>query len=119
MAKPMRDVGLASRDSQPVRDVRLGPSDVVVERRPDGVIDLRSPHALAPYPQKLTERLDYWAAQAPDRVFIAARDRSGDWRGITYADALYLARNIGEALLRRDLSPERPIVILSGNDLDH
>jgi Acyl-CoA synthetases (AMP-forming)/AMP-acid ligases II len=28
-------------------------------------------------------------------------------------------RRIGAALLRRDLSPERPIAILSGNDIEH
>ena len=49
----------------PVRAVRLGPRDVVSERRPDGTIRLTSPHALAPYPAKLTERLQYWSAAAP------------------------------------------------------
>ena len=38
------------------------------ERRPDGTIHLHSPHALAPYPAKLTERLEYWAATAPERT---------------------------------------------------
>ena len=46
------------------------------ERRPDGTIHLKSPHALAPYPAKLTERLEYWAATAPERIFLAQRDAS-------------------------------------------
>ena len=52
-------------------------------------------------------------------MFFAARDESGGWRNITYAQALNYARSIGEALLRRNLSAERPVVILSGNDLEH
>jgi feruloyl-CoA synthase len=101
------------------RPVRLGPSDVVVERRADGIIHLRSPHALGPYPVKLTDRLEFWAARAPDRVLFAQRDEKGGWRRITYKEGLEKARRIGEALLRRPVSPERPIAILSGNDIEH
>jgi len=99
------------------RPVRLGPSDVVVEQRAGGVLYLRSPHQLGPYPAKVTERLEYWAQRAPDRVLFAQRDETGGWRGVTYAEALDKARRIGTALLARNLSPERPIAILSGNDI--
>ncbi len=98
-----------------VRAVRLGPRDVVSERRSDGTILLRSPHPLAPYPAKLTERLEYWAAAAPARTFLAQRTPSG-WRKLGYGETLDCVRRIGAALLRRDLSRERPLVILSGND---
>ncbi len=103
----------------PLRAVRLGPADVVVERGSDGVILMRSPHPLAPYPEKLTARLAHWAKAAPERVFLAQRDRAGTWRTLTYAAALAAVRAIAAALLQRDLSPERPIAILSGNDIEH
>jgi feruloyl-CoA synthase len=103
----------------PFRPVRLGPRDVTVDRRPDGTIHLRSPHALAPYPAKLTERLDHWAATVPERTFMAQRDAAGGWRRISYRETLGEVRRIGAALLTRDLSPERPVVILSGNDIEH
>ena len=103
----------------PVRPVRLGPRDVMVERRPDGTIHLKSPHALPPYPAKLTERLEYWAAAAPERTFLAQRDAAGMWRKITYAQTLEQVRRIGAALIQRDLVPERPLAILSGNDIEH
>jgi feruloyl-CoA synthase len=80
---------------------------------------MRSPHPLAPYPSKLTERLEYWAAKTPERIFLAQRDPQGEWRTLTYAEALSCVRRIAQALIRRDLSPERPIVILSGNDIEH
>jgi feruloyl-CoA synthase len=107
------------RGAAPVRQVRLGPSDVVIERTPEGVIYARSPHALDPYPEKLTEILEHWAATAPDRTFMAKRVAGGDWRRLTYAKAREKARAIGQALVNRGLSAERPVAILSGNDLDH
>jgi feruloyl-CoA synthase len=50
---------------------------------------------------------------------MAERAPDGAWRTITYAQTLEKIRRIGAALLTRNLSAERPIVILSGNDLEH
>jgi feruloyl-CoA synthase len=80
---------------------------------------VRPKHPLGPYAAKLTERLDHWAEATPGRVFLAERDRNGEWRKITYVQARAAARNIAQALLERPLSPERPIAILSGNDIEH
>ncbi len=99
--------------------MRLGPADVVVERKADGSLLMRSPHPLQPYPNGITERLVHWAKAAPERVFLAQRDAGGAWRTLTYAQTFAAVRAISSALLARDLSPERPIVILSGNDLEH
>ncbi len=114
---------MASRDvpstARPVRAVRLGPTDVEVERRADGTLRMRSPHPLGAYPTKLTERLEYWAVRAPDRVLFAQRDAAGAWRTLSYSQALAQARRIGAAILARGLSAERPIAVLSGNDLEH
>jgi len=103
----------------PLRPVRLGSPDVVVERRSDGAIMLRSPRPLSPYPKNLTARLEHWAQAAPERVFLAQRNAAGAWRTLTYAAALQQVRAIAAALLARGLSPERPIAILSGNDIEH
>ena len=111
---------IQSTSSQPpLRPVKLGPADVVVARRGDGAILLRSPHPLPDYPKNLTQRLVHWAAAAPERVFLAQRDASGGWRTLTYAQALTAVRAIATALLERDLSADRPIAILSGNDIEH
>ncbi len=103
----------------PLRPVRLGPADVLVERRNDGAILMRSPQPLPPFSQKLTERLVHWAKAAPDRVFLAQRDGAGAWRTLSYAQALAAVRAIAAALIERNLSAERPIAILSGNDIEH
>jgi feruloyl-CoA synthase len=103
----------------PLRPVKLGPADVVVERRGDGTILMRSPHALPPYPRMLTERLMHWAKVAPDRVFLAQRDAAAGWRTMNYAQTLTAVRAIAAALLQRGLNAARPVAILSGNDIEH
>jgi feruloyl-CoA synthase len=109
-----------SEQSRPrLRPVRLGPADVVVERRADGTILMRSPHPLPPYPERLTERLDHWAKTVPERIFLAQRDGAGEWRTLTYGAAFAAVRAIAAAFLQRKLSAERPIAILSGNDIEH
>ena len=103
----------------PLRPVRLGPASVTVERRSDGAILMRSPEPLAPYPEKLTERLAYWARTTPDRIFLAQRDQTGGWRTLSYAATFAAVRAIAAALIERQVSPERPVAILSGNDIEH
>ncbi|HTS55434.1 MAG TPA: feruloyl-CoA synthase [Burkholderiales bacterium] len=103
----------------PVRKVALGPSDAIFAHREDGAILIRSPHALAPYPAKLTERLVHWARVAPERIFMAQRGATETWRTLSYAEALRHVRAIGQALLARGVSGERPVAILSENDLEH
>ena len=105
--------------SAPLRAVRLGALDAVIEQRPGGVIHIRTAQPLGGYHKKLSEPLDHWAKVAPDRVFLAQRDADGNWRKLSYAQVLSDVRRIGAALLRRGLSADRPIVIVSGNDIEH
>jgi len=100
------------------RSIRLAAQAVVAERRGGSVV-LRSSRALPAYPRSMTERFDEWAARAPDRVFLAQRGADGAWRKLTYAEARRRARRVAAALLERGLSPERPLAVLSGNDLEH
>jgi feruloyl-CoA synthase len=104
---------------RPPGDIAFAELDVVVGRRADGTISVEPVGTLGAYPSCLQERLEYWAAETPDRVFLAERAADGSWRTVTYEAALSLVRRIGEALLSYDLSPERPLVILSGNSVDH
>jgi feruloyl-CoA synthase len=104
---------------RPHRKVSLGSADVVAEQRPGGIVHLRSPHALASYPAKMTERLEHWAAVAPARIFLAQRDARGSWKKVTYSQARESARRIAASLLKRKLSAQRPVAVLSGNDIEH
>jgi feruloyl-CoA synthase len=97
--------------------------DVNVQTRADGSQLLRSPEPLADHPLRVTDRLEHWARVAPDRTFVAQRDASvpggGEWIRISYAQMLDRARRVGQALIERRLSAERPLAILSDNDLEH
>ena len=103
----------------PVRKVALGPSDAIFTHRDDGAILIRSPHALPSYPATLTARLVHWAHAAPERTFIAQRDASGAWRALSDAQTWAHVRAVGQALIDRGLSTDRPVAILSDNDVEH
>jgi feruloyl-CoA synthase len=110
-----------------MRPVRIAPSDTTVRYGDGGVVYMRSPHPLPPYPSRITERLEYWAEAAPDRTFLAQRTANaggsasepGPWRHLSFRDALTRVRSIAQSLLDRGLSADRRIVILSGNSIEH
>jgi feruloyl-CoA synthase len=93
--------------------------DVVLTERADGTLLAHNPTPLDDYPAHLAQRLAHWAQRSGDRVFVARRDSEGAWQSITFAQMLERARRVGQALVERGLSAERPLVILSENDLEH
>jgi feruloyl-CoA synthase len=105
-------------NTAPWRAVSLGNLTPIVEHRDDGSVVLRARQPLGAYPRVLTERLQHWAQVAPDRTFFAWRSGDGHAR-ITYRETLAAIRPLGQALLDRGLSAERPLAILSGNDRQH
>jgi len=98
--------------------LKFAPAAVNVERRADGSLILRSPQRLLPYARCAGEWLEKWVRTTPERVFLAERS-AGGWRRVSYAEALRQARSIGAALLKRELSAERPVAILSDNSVNH
>jgi feruloyl-CoA synthase len=106
------------------RPLRFGVTRVVLRQGPPGVHYLRADQALESYPARITDRLQHWALTAPGRSFMARREKQADgttggWRHLSYAQAWAAARGIAQGLLDRGLSAERPVLILSGNDLEH
>ncbi|CAB3708081.1 feruloyl-CoA synthase [Paraburkholderia rhynchosiae] len=100
------------------REVRIGSAPARVRREED-VWYIESAALPGAYPKRLTDRLASGARAHPDRWLVARRGADGQWHGISYAQMLQHARAIGQALLDRKLSAERPVAILSGNDLEH
>ena len=98
--------------------MRLAPAKVELEKRPDGSMLLRSPQKLGSYARCVTEWLVKWSDSAPDHVFLAERKAEG-WRKMSYRETYGAVRRIGQALLDRNLSAERPVAILSDNSIDH
>ncbi|WP_298252786.1 feruloyl-CoA synthase [Bradyrhizobium sp.] len=114
-----RSVSPPGGGSHPLRPISFGDPAVSVDRRADGTIYLRPKQALTGYPVRLTDSLHYWAEVAPDRVFMAERDADSGWRTLSYDELLTLSRHIASSLLARGLSAEKPLLILSGNSIDH
>lgn len=104
----------------PFRPLRLGGTKATIEQRPDGSVVYELEEALEPYPTRLTERLVHWAALAPERPLLARRSAAGaSWEYLTYRQAFDGARALGEALLARGLSPDKPLMILSDRGFEH
>ncbi|HEX5476836.1 MAG TPA: feruloyl-CoA synthase, partial [Burkholderiales bacterium] len=97
---------------------KLAPAEVSLEKRADGSLLLRSPQRLGTPARCVTEWLVKWEREAPDRPFLCERKGEG-WRKVSYREAYGAARRIGQALLDRDLGPDRPVAILSDNGVDH
>lgn len=100
------------------RPVLLGDFKARMEERADGTTLIHCTKPLEPYARCLTDRLDHWAQATPDATFIAQRDPQGEWVRLRYAQTREKVRAIAAALLTRDLSPERPLAILSGNEIE-
>ena len=101
------------------RRPRFAEPAVIAEPLPGGGMILRSPYALGEAPRSLGTWLEAWARRDPGRTFLAQRDAAGLWRRVGYGAALAAARAIGQALLDRGLGPDRPVMILSDNGIDH
>ncbi|KQN69542.1 feruloyl-CoA synthase [Duganella sp. Leaf61] len=100
------------------RPVKLGNPEIATWQD-DGLWHVDAVTPLDAYPPRFTDRLESGAALHPDRTAVARRGPDGEWIRISYAQMLDRARRIGQALLDLGLSADRPLVILSGNDLEH
>ena len=104
----------------PHRFARVGGcTEATLSEREGGIQVLTSNEALAPYPASLTDVLERWAREAPERTALAQRNAQGAWQRLSYAELLTQAKSIGQALLDAGVTVERPLVILSDNSLEH
>ncbi|PBJ27871.1 Long-chain-fatty-acid--CoA ligase FadD15 [Pseudomonas sp. ACN8] len=100
------------------RHVSIGRAAVEVKEQ-QGALHMRSLEPLADYPPRLLDRLVHWARVRPEQTFIAARQADGEWRRVSYAQMLDSVRAIAQSLLSYGLSADKPLVLLSGNDIEH
>ncbi|MEL6963322.1 MAG: feruloyl-CoA synthase [Pseudomonadota bacterium] len=94
------------------------PHRVQREDRLDGSIILRSGYDMGAVDSTIGSWIDRFSEQSPDAVFLAERSGAG-WREITYQETWQSVRAIAASLLDRGLGPQTPILILSGNSVDH
>src|ERR1035441_8549608 len=92
---------------------------IAAQERQDGCLLLRSADPLQDYPVTVVHSFRAWAASDPDHLLVAERSADGSWRTCSYGAAVAAAEAIGQALLEQGLGPGRPLLVLSGNSVDH
>ena len=94
--------------------------DIDVERRPDGVVVLKSRIPLQAYEKHIPASLAKWAKQAPDRIWLAQRGGADrQWRKLSYGEAKRTVDGLTQGLLNLGIAGGRPVAILSGNSIEH
>jgi len=106
------------------RPLKFGVTRVNMREGTSGVRYMLADQPLEDFATRMTDRLVHWATTKPDATMLAKRIKHadgslGDWRLISYAQAWQSARAIAQALIDRGLNAERPVVIMSENDLEH
>ncbi|MCC5965622.1 MAG: feruloyl-CoA synthase [Natronohydrobacter sp.] len=101
------------------KDTRFWRPEFEITRRTDGSILMRQADPLPDHTPVVADNLDHWADTTPEATWIARRDTGGEWCCISYAVARDTAQRLGAALLARGLGPDRPLLILSENSLEH
>ncbi|MBL1404625.1 MAG: feruloyl-CoA synthase [Hyphomicrobiales bacterium] len=103
----------------PIRDVTLWDSKVLSTTQADGSILVSQEEPLGSYPDRLSDRIKFWAQNTPDQIWMAERGKDDAWVNVTYAELLENIRSVGQFLLGLGLSTDRPLLILSGNSISH
>src|ERR1700710_1755576 len=102
------------------RKIEWLPRDIAIERRPDGVIVLKSRTPLKPYEKHIPASLAKWASEAPDRLWLAQRaGPQRQRRKLSYGEAKRTVDALTQGILNLKLEPGRPVAILSGNSIEH
>ena len=98
----------------------FAPPRIVSEARADGAILLRSAEPLGDFAPSMAHLFRSGAAAHPERVLAARRPGDGaGWETLTWGEARARADAVAQALIEHGLGPERPLLILSGNSLEH
>ena len=103
----------------PLRPIAYGKPQIVCEKATDGSLRCRAQEPLGPHDPSLAQLFRSAAERNPAGLFLAEREGGGAWRKLTYEAARTLVDALAQGLLDRDLSAERPVMILSGNGIDH
>ncbi|CAH0994384.1 Carboxylic acid reductase [Emticicia aquatica] len=102
------------------KNTHFGPISTKKTVRADGSILLKLEQQLGDFPEKITEKLIYWAEQTPDKIFIARRNKIDEsWETLTYKETLSKVKKIAQYLLNLNFSSEETLVILSDNSVEH
>ena len=79
------------------KKTKFGPIATTKTTREDGSILFKLNQPLEEYPEKIANKLIYWAEETPNKTFIARRKSlaENDWELFTYAETLNKVKSIG------------------------
>lgn len=110
----------AAASPPPFRKLPFKAPDTEVIRKSDGTVYLTSRIKPGFKPRSIPHQLDESAAKHPDRPWLKQREPNfGPWRTVIYGDAVRITRNLAQALIDRGLGADAPLLILSGNSIEH
>jgi feruloyl-CoA synthase len=92
---------------------------IACARAADGSLRCRSTESLASYDASLARLFRAAVERNPGGLFLAERGADGGWRKLSYEAARRTVDALAHGLIERGLSPERPVMILSGNSIEH
>jgi feruloyl-CoA synthase len=103
----------------PFKPIEFLSRDITADRRPDGTVVLQSNHKLKAYERHVPAFLAKWAAEAPDRLWLAQRrGPARQWFKLTFAEAKRQVDAVTQALIDRGFGPDKPVMILSSNSIE-
>lgn len=109
----------AVKNLPPFKPLPMLPPKIYSQRRGDGSYIIRSLYDLGPMHRSIAHLLEQKASEHPERNLLAQRTPQDPWRFITYGEMNQRASAIAQALLDRNLGPDTPLLILSGNSIEH
>ena len=94
------------------------PQELDVEKREDGTLILRSPIKLEEYEVNVGNKFKKTCEQVPENIWLAERDNEA-WTKLSYKKALKNINSISQYIIDNGLNQKKPIMILSGNSINH
>ena len=101
------------------RKVNFGIPKLEVLNQNDGSIIIKNIITPDEWPSNIILKLMHWSTKTPETIFLAQRNHSNLWEKISYIETLKKVKSIANFLLNHRLSEKRPLLILSGNDINH
>lgn len=84
----------------------------------DGSFVVESANPLQSFDRCVGDWLEKWAKKRPEQLYIAER-AGDDWRSLSYKEFRNTVRSIAQGLIDLNLPAGRPLMIISGNSVDH
>ena len=103
----------------PFKTVPMAEPKATLERRDNGELLVHCGYPLGDYAPNVVSFLHKWAAATPSNLWLAQRNQADEWVKMTYGEALEKVNAISQSLLDRGFDTSRPVMVLSGNSIEH